>query len=203
MKRILSTGLLLALVMMICACGKTENQMKPEDTIIKFSEAMNAFNIAEMDECFVPSTEKSVFDLGIEDEFGEQLVLKIQEWSKQIQYEVISVSEDGYNAEVVVKYTYADAKPVAAEFMADYITQAVTAAYGRASDEELDRMALDILTDKLRSVPVESTEKYVGYSLEKVDNEWKIVEMPDEAVDVLTADFIVAFEVLSAALEKN
>ena len=198
MKKVLSVLITVAMLLTLCACGAP----KAEDTVKTFSEAMKAYDFEKMQGCLVPSAESiaaEVGDIENEDEVTQQFFTKMKDWASKMTYEVVSVKEEGDHATAEVKYYYVDSSPIMEEFVADYFAQGLALALQNASEEEISALAEQMLTEKMETVETGSAEMSITYDLVKTDREWKITEVPDDVVHVLTANFLKSFEEIAAA----
>ncbi len=199
MKKLLAMLLAALMVLSLCACGSSAPPPKAEDAVIAFSEAMKAFDTAKMG-TYLVNNEDIEDEIEAEDEYAALFLDKFKEWAKNIAYEIMSAEEQNEEATVEVKYTFADSTPIISEFIQEYLIQAFSLAFSGGTDEDMDRIAQEILVDKLATVEPSYTESTVKYSLKMVEKEWKINEVPDEVVNVLSANLANAFSAMEDAL---
>ena len=198
MRRLFILVLTAILSLSLCACGAP----KPEDTINSFNAALKNFDTVKMQEYIMNPNNELNAGLGESTEFGAQFESKLREWAKEINGTVVSSSADGDKATVVVKYSYDDSKKIMEEFLSEYMQVAFGMAFNGASQEEMDKVTEGILSDKLANVAVGKTERTITYNLTKVNKEWKINEIPDDLLYVMTADITVVLEEFANALNN-
>ena len=204
----------LTLVLSLCACSSAPAETsepvrtpepvavtdeaaasKPEETVIKFSEAMQAYDIEAMDSFLLkPDTDALLSEYGFEDSTVEgdvdvvtnAVISKMERWAGNMKYELGDVSTDGDLAQVKVKYTYVDASPIIQEFAADLLDRAYAGEFDDSSEEEIEVYLTQLIKEKLVATKVGESVATVTYPLVLVNNEWKIMELPEELENVLT-----------------
>ena len=196
MKRVFAVFLALGIILLLCACGASA--AKPEDTVTAFNEAMRDFDLDKMQSC--TASGNVVVKLNLEEELGEKLTAKMKEWASQITYETESITEEGDHGTAVVRYSYVDANPVAMEFFRKYVNEANAAAWSGESEKGFEALAAKILEEALNTVETGETERVVEYPLIRVNREWKIEEVPQEVLYILTADYLAALNSIAESI---
>ena len=194
MKRI-AIFLSLLFLFTLCACGKKEEKL-PEDTIVRFSDAMRSLDAEAMKECLLnPDNDELLADLGLdnesvteseEDAIMELSKSKSEKWAKNLQYEIVNVDRDGDRAKVTVKYSYVDASPIVQEIIKEIFTKAYDGSLDYFSEEEIDDYLELMIKEKLVTTTVAKSEETVQYQLVKVNGEWVIADLPSEVYDIST-----------------
>ncbi len=201
MKKILALVLAAALVLGLAACGG--KAPGPEGTVDTFCGAMKAFDLEKMRECVISDEDIMAEIEGEEDEMTALFMDRMKEWAGKMTYQAEEPELDGDSATVKVKFTYTDASPVFGEVLKEYFMQALAMAFSGASEEEMGQLFEKILTEQLEKTAVSTAEETVNFACTKAEDGWKINEVPDEAVNVLTSNIKKAFEGLEELEESG
>lgn len=168
-----------ALVLGLCSCGGPS----PTETVDSFLTAVkseDADSIAPIysGKAFNFSEEFSDFD-SEDDVMGklmeETLMPKILDFDYTLDNEKIKDNK----ATVDVTFTTYNLGSALNSFMSDYMTQAFTLAFSDVSDEQFEKIALNIFKSNFESVEKNYT-KTVTVSLTDKDGTWVIDEFDDE-----------------------
>ena len=202
MKKPISVLLAAVMLLCLCACGAAQEVPKPEDTVVTFSDGMRDFDFEKMQGSLSASEENiqsEIDDLESGNELAAMFTGKIKEWAKEQQYEIVRSETNGDTATVEVKYSYVDSSPIVNAFFTEYLTRALTLAMQDATEEDIEAVAEEILSDKIQTGETGSTERTVTYTLKKENEEWKIVSLPEDVMHIMTADFMFALEQVASA----
>ncbi len=217
MKRLVAFFLSLNLLFLLCGCGKKEAEKIPEDTVIAFSEAMQALDGDAMRECLLnPDNDELLAELGLENEnesesdednpFNQLFKSKAEKWAKDLQYEIVKVERNGDLVEATVKYTYNDASPIMQELIRELFTRVFDGSLdylSDASEEEIAKYLELVAKEKLFTTTVEKTEETIQLLLVSVNDEWKITELPSEVYDIVTFNLYTATKELELLFSES
>lgn len=188
MKKLLA--LLVSLIMAFSLVGCSSE--KPDKIVTEFFTAMQSFDFNAMKGCLFSA--EGAEEILIEGDIESSLYDAWGKWAKEMKFSVEAITENGDDATVTVKLDYVDASIVMVETLTEYIGQAFALAFTGASDEAVSALMESILKDKIETVETTTAQKKLDISCIKVDKGWKIKELPDEIVDVISANMISVFE---------
>ena len=203
MKKLVSVLTAAVLLLCLCACGAAPEVPKPEDTVVTFSEGMKDFDFEKMQGSLFSSEENiqsEISDLESRSELAAMFTGKIREWAGEQSYEIVRSETNGETATVEAKYSYVDSSPIVNAFFTEYVTRALALAMQNATEEEIEAVAAEILSDKIQTGETGTTERTVTYTLKMENGAWKIINLPDDVMHIMTADFVSALEQVASAL---
>lgn len=199
MNKRLSVTIILAITCMIAltGCGK-----KPKAVVSEFCAAMQDADYEKMNECLSEPSDS------VEDPFSSDEELSvfgnfISEQAKEMKYEIIDTDIDGDEAMVSVEFVYTDASSIVRNTFAQYFTQALGLAFSGASEDQMGNLLLDIFNQQLSGSPLIKTKETVGIKCVKKDKEWKIAEVSDDLINVLTCNILETFNEIGDSFEEN
>lgn len=208
MKRFLAIGMTMLMVLGLAACGKA----KPADSVEAFLSALKeqdaagvaevyeggglnlmemAIEISEVDEDNPES--KMEAEPKADAEAAESKLMKVYDEEllpmlTDFDYEIVDENVDGNKATIKVKVS---AYPLGDVFK-DYYNSYLMWAAGKSTEEltgaDLDKVAADMLSDKLYECEKKSYVNNVTFTLVKKNDKWVVRDfVPDgEIVDALT-----------------
>ena len=179
------------LMMCLTACGGPT----PTETVDSFLTAVKAQD-SESIKTIYAEEDFEAFDMGEDSEdnlYGdleETLMTKLLDFEYTLSNE--QINEDKATVDVTFK-TYELGKAMSS-WITEYISQAFALAFGGASDEQLEKLAETILTDKIDDAEEKTFEKTVTVSLTDKDGAWVIDEFEEEGefYNALTGGMIEA-----------
>lgn len=189
--------LIIALLLSLFGCGAKE--ASADDTVVRFSDAMKTFDLKTMGGCVANGEDVSDLNVESDETFGA-LVDYFKQWAGSLQYSVVSSEENGDHGTVVVEYTYTDASAVFSDAMADYFTQGMALSLNGASDEEISDLLTTLLVEKAKTAQLGTKQATVNYPMIKADGVWKIEELPEGAMHVVTSDLLRAAAAMAEAI---
>jgi len=191
MKRIIAILCILAIIMTFVGCGTAEP--KPEATVTTFCNAMKEFDFAKMQSC-VNDTFTEGDTLNKSDDMPESFYNSMKDYAKSITYTIGTSTVEGDSAKVDVTFKYKDASAVITTALGDYMYKALALAFsgGNTSDEAMSDLFVSSFNDSLTKAEVKDAETTTTFNLIKVDSEWKIKDVSNEIVYVLTSDIVKA-----------
>ena len=190
-----SCSLILALVMVLSlvSCSKEKG---PDSTITAFCNAMKTYDTAAMKNCVVGGSEIED-DFSLSEEMPAGILEHFVKLAGKMSYSITASEVNETTATVTVKFNYSDITPIMTATMGEYLAQAFALAFSGASDETMDTLFETIFAEKSASVEPTTAEKTVIFSCEKTDSGWKISDIPEDALHVLTCNIASAFEGLA------
>ncbi len=196
MKKIICLLLTIMVFFSMMGCG---TKATPEDTVIKFNAAMKAFDWKTMADCVLDAGDMSEMDVEKDEIFGG-LMDYFKRWANNLKYKVLNSDESGDKASVTVEYIYTDASEVFADAMTDYFTQAFAMSLSGASDDEMSQLLAKLLVEKAGTAKIGRKQITVIYPMVKLDGEWKIEQVPEDAMHVATSDLLRAVSAMADAI---
>ena len=201
MKRIISIILMVLMIVGLTACGAS-----PTSTTESFLNAVKSGDTDTINEVYAGGTldiMDSVSDEGddAEDEttddsldkvYDELLVPKLLDFD----YEVSNEQIDGDKATVDVKFTTYKLGDAFSAFFSEYLTQAFALIFSDVSDEQMDALASNILTEKLNLCEEKTYDKTVTLSLSKKDGKWVVdaIEPASDIIDALSGGLVTTMK---------
>lgn len=170
----------------------------PTETVTQFLEGVKTADQEAIAATYVKDSytlfdEESSDDTvsGMSSAMDDELLAKMLEFEYEVSNEVI----DGDKATVDVKITTYSLGSAINSFMTDFISQALTLSLSGASDEEVTKLAENILTDKVMNMEKTYTET-VTVKLTKVDGTWTINKMGEKSdfYNAITGGMMKAIE---------
>ena len=173
----------------------TKRESGPDSTIIQFCDAMKAFDLDKM-HSLVLSSDQSWGQLE-ENDMAIVFIDSMKEWSKKMSYSIGNTDVDGDHANVSVNYKYTDATDVVKSTLREYLTQAFGMVLDNPSEEQMTQLLTEIFKDQTTKTPTVTAEASVVYPCSKVNGNWMIDTVPEEAVNVLSNNIIKVFDEFS------
>lgn len=192
MKKAIALVLALVLALSLVACGGKEPG--PEKVVGDFCSAMKQFDYDAMGACLASEEDIQEEIENEEDEMTAMFMDRMKAWAGQMTYEVGTPEIDGDAANVEVKFQFTDASPIFSAVLGEYFQQAIGLAISGASEEEMTQLFEKILTEQLDTASTTTAEDTVTFPCVKTEDGWKIGEVPDTAINILTSNITKAFE---------
>lgn len=132
---------------------------------------------------------------------GEDMTEMFMSKLLDFDYELSNEKIDGNKATVDVKITTYEIGNAFSSFMTDYFSQALTLAFSGASDEQIEKVADNILTEKFTELKSKDYTGTATLKLVKKDDVWKVAEIGDDAefLNVLSGNMVKTLENLEEA----
>ena len=180
----LGLGILMSMLFLAgCADQKAESVVKT------FCESMKKFDLDGMKENMI-SEDKIMEDPMKDSGFSNVLLDLCKDKAKQIKYSIVESKEEGNIAKVKVKFEYMDVEPLLTVTMAEFMQKGMALAFsGQEMDENTgETLFSETLKEKMSTVKSKTIEKTIQFACKKEEGKWKIVQVPEEVLDVLTAN---------------
>ena len=183
-------ALAIALTLVGCSGGA-----KPEGTVKTFCDGMKTLDIKKLQSCMVSAEELDTSDLQTED-MPDDFLKYMKQWASKMTYKVKDSKVEGDKATVTVDFQYTDASDVVAAMLQDYLAKVIAAAFSgnEYSEEELSKMMVECLETAAKEKDLKQTDTTVEFKLVKKDSDWKIDEVPEEALNIMTSNMLGALE---------
>ncbi len=200
MKKIIAV--LLALVMLLGAASCGEQKPKPEDTVKAFCEGMKNFDMTAIQACV--EGEFNLTDSMLEEaESLTGLPDYLKTCAADLKYSIGSATTTGETATVKVDFDYVDASEIFGEVFYEFFAKAMELAFGGASEDEAAEAFDPILQEKSASMERGAGHASVDLVLKQADDAWKIIEVPEDILRILTADMEKGMEIMSDKLAAD
>lgn len=160
----------------------------PEPIVTAFCEAMHDFDMETMQSFLLHSNTQNLPGGDDPSPIEKSLLEYIAENAEEIEYEIEDCDYDGDEGTVTVHFTYVDSTPVITAAISEYMPQALMLTLGGADESLLETTFANILTQKAEEIRTVSAEATVDFSCTRTDDGWKIAELTDEALNVLTSN---------------
>ena len=200
MKKLLSIVLALALVLGLASCGGP----KPEDTVKTFCESMKNYDEAGMKACLADQEDADSLDKDISDvSLGEDaLSEKMKENALEISYKIGKSSVSGDTASVPVEFEFNDISDVMTDVMTDIFAKMFELMFSDDpnAEDEFNAYSEQVVSEKFAAAEFSKATTTVNFSMKKVGEEWKVADLDEEIVNVLTGNMLKAFEEMAEAL---
>ena len=186
MKKILCVILALVLMLSLAACGGPAKG-SPEAAIATLMEGIKAYDPAKIQSVMKEKVDES--DLSLEG-IPESMLKTLKEWSSKLTYKTDKSTQDGNTCTVPVDVTYTDASDIMKTAMADYISKAMAATFsgGEVKEEEMSKLLINCIEEAAKNGKTTTANSKFDIKLEKVENEWKITEVPADMMNVMTSN---------------
>lgn len=196
MKKARIALLCLLIVTVLCACGASA---KPDSVVKTFSEAMKKTDLEGM----ANTVQGNAYDtsvLELTDEISVQLFEYMKSENTKMTYTIDKSAVDGDRGTVDVTYRYSDASPIVEATMGEYLSRAMTLAFGGASEDEMGELFMKLFMENAKTVSPVQAESTVTFSCVKAGSTWEIEDVPDEVTNILTCNMVNSFDSLRDSL---
>ena len=196
MKKISTILLCLLIVTVLCACGASA---KPDSVVKTFSEAMKKTDLEGM----ANTVHGNAYDtsvLELTDEISVQLFEYMKSENTKMTYTIDKSAVDGDRGTVDVTYRYSDASPIVEATMGEYLSRAMSLAFGGASEDEMGELFMKLFMENAKTVSPVQAESTVTFSCVKAGSTWEIEDVPDEVTNILTCNMVNSFDSLGDSL---
>ena len=204
-KKLLSLLLIAALVLSFTACDTPS----PTEVTTSFLQAIKEQNTEAVASVYADSNFSIAevlgeeADLESEDEISKYFTDEVFPKLLEFDYEVLEEKIDGEKATVDVKITTYTLGDAFTAFFGDYLTQAFALAFGDASDEAMESLAISLLKEKIGAMEKTYSET-VTIALSQKDGAWVIDELDDDSpfVNAVLGGMIKSVETLEGAFDN-
>ena len=196
MKKARIALLCLLIVTVLCACGASA---KPDSVVKTFSEAMKKTDLEGM----ANTVQGNAYDtsvLELTDEISVQLFEYMRSENTKMTYTIDKSAVDGDRGTVDVTYRYSDASPIVEATMGEYLSRAMSLAFGGASEDEMGELFMKLFMENAKTVSPVQAESTVTFSCVKAGSTWEIEDVPDEVTNILTCNMVNSFDSLGDSL---
>jgi len=138
--------------------------------------------------------------LELTDEISVQLFEYMKSENTKMTYTIDKSAVDGDRGTVDVTYRYSDASPIVEATMGEYLSRAMTLAFGGASEDEMGELFMKLFMENAKTVSPVQAESTVTFSCVKAGSTWEIEDVPDEVTNILTCNMVNSFDSLGDSL---
>ena len=188
-------GLIIFLIVLIAAIAAFVayyfvQKQKPEKTVEQFLSCAQKMNFDKMKE-LLQSNDLSALDNA--DIRNENYVEFFKSINEKMTFEITGNKFDFQNgtAQITAHITHIDGSNIYKEAISEFIRQTFSSAFSGetlSEDENQQRLA-SLLTEKEQSVENTFTATDITYPVILAGDQWKIVSLDDETVQVMSANF--------------
>lgn len=197
MKKILSIILVLALCLSLASCGgsgnggggKTVKADTPTDVVTNFFNSIKTEDAELLEASYAGENmdlrELSNMDSEDPDELDKMMADKLLSMIKDFDFKLSNEQIDGDKATVDAEITAYNIGEAISNFMTNFLAKAMEMATDDVSDEEIEKLSLEILTESLDAAEKNYTET-VTLELTKSGDTWLVNELENDS-DVINA----------------
>ena len=197
MKKMLALLCAAAMLLALVGCGAKNT---PETVVGTFCDEMKNFNLEAMAQCVEDADPEDLNPS--EEEVPSQLADLLRQNAQKITYTLSDATPtDDDEAVVEVSFQFPDVSKAVAAAMGEYLTQALGMAMSGSSEEDISKLFEQILVEKINSAEPATTEATVSFPCTKTEEGWKIEEVPNQVLNVMTRNFLAALDDLSKIME--
>ena len=185
MKRTISLVVCILLLINLTSCGA---KGKPEPIVRRFCDAMQSYDLAEMQKCtvFTGDAVPTFFDDTAP--ASRALYQYITECASKMEYTIESSSFSKDTGLVTVSFSYLDATTVVNSAIAEFVSQMFVFAFTNADDTIIEATFSGMLTNKAAEIEPTVLKEVVTFPCKYTDDGWKITEVPEEILNILTCN---------------
>ena len=189
MKKVISILCTLSLLLVFSSCGVKQ---KPDAMVAKFCDSLKNFDVKTMT-TYIADNDGDLSNME-QDELNADIYTVLKEKAAEITYEIGETVINEDTAEVTVKFTYSDVSNAVPLAAGEYLSQALGLALTGADEETLVKLFEGILVEKIRSITPATAESTIQISCVMTEEGWKIKELPDEFINVMTSNILKGLE---------
>lgn len=185
MKRLLSFLICILFVISLSSCSF---KGKPEKTVKAFCEAMKEFDLSEMQRCTTASNVEVPRLVDDTSPVGKTLYQYICDCAGKMEYSIKSCKVSGKKGKVTVHFSYIDSTTIINSAIAEFMPQLWALALAEANEALIETTFSGILINKAAEIKPTFIQKELVIPCEYVDSKWKISDVPNEVLDILTCN---------------
>ena len=192
MKRLLVLLCTLALLCSLAACGGGGN---PKQTIAAFFDAAKKIDIEGMNACL---TEEQALTWDLDDPTVDHstpdLADLLRTLASKLDYTLDKCEKDGDTAMANVTVSYADASAAVKNATTDVMADLIATLFGAQTETDPQTLLIEAIREKLKTDSLPQRTAPLTLQLQKTDDGWKISDLPDELINMMTGNAVDAFE---------
>ncbi len=194
--------LFLIVLMLLSGC---ESKKSPKDTVIKFSEALQKYDLNTAKSYFKNPDDfdtENYDDYINSNEKDNPFIEILKQCQGKLTFSITETSITDTKATVTAKYDYIDLSEPMKDAIKEYFSEAFTKAF--SGEKVDDDYASEFFNEKFKAIKeYDHTESTVTFNLEMVDGNWIISEIPEDLYDVITCKMYSLFKGLSDSLKDS
>ncbi len=201
MKKVKSLFSFIICISLLVVATSCQLGSKPENTISKMNDALKAGQLEEVATFFKDGNPEEMNEFLADD--AEETTKLFVEYFKtsltKMEYTIDETVVDGDTATIKATYTYVDGSEILSNTLTEYFQEALSQMM-TATESDIEKLLVDTFNKNVTETEEKLATKQVTFTLEKVENEWKISDADDAFIDVFSANFYSVYSELGNAL---
>jgi hypothetical protein len=185
MKKTLCLGLAIAMALGLAGCAQRESA---QSVVQKAIDSVKIMDVETMQSYWGNDQFKDIDNSGADAESDDESLSMMTLFVKNLDYQIIESNEEKETATVKVQITNLDMSSIMSEFMSEAFKEALSYAFlpeeQRPTDEDMNKMSNDILTNLLEREDNPKVTNTVDITLSLRDNQW-VINPSADAVDAM------------------
>ncbi|MGI5984911.1 MAG: DUF4878 domain-containing protein [Clostridiales bacterium] len=185
MKKTLCLGLAIAMALGLAGCAQRESA---QSVVQKAIDSVKTMDVETMQSYWGNDQFKDIDNSGADAESDDESLSMMTLFVKNLDYQIIESNEEKETATVKVQITNLDMSSIMSEFMSEAFKEALSYAFlpeeQRPTDEDMNKMSNDILTNLLEREDNPKVTNTVDITLSLRDNQW-VINPSADAVDAM------------------
>ena len=185
MKKTLCLGLEIAMALGLAGCAQRESA---QSVVQKAIDSVKTMDVETMQSYWGNDQFKDIDNSGADAESDDESLSMMTLFVKNLDYQIIESNEEKETATVKVQITNLDMSSIMSEFMSEAFKEALSYAFlpeeQRPTDEDMNKMSNDILTNLLEREDNPKVTNTVDITLSLRDNQW-VINPSADAVDAM------------------
>ena len=185
MKKTLCLGLAIAMALGLAGCAQRESA---QSVVQKAIDSVKTMDVETMQSYWGNDQFKDIDNSGADAESDDESLSMMTLFVKNLDYQIIESNEEKETATVKVQITNLDMSSIMSDFMSEAFKEALSYAFlpeeQRPTDEDMNKMSNDILTNLLEREDNPKVTNTVDITLSLRDNQW-VINPSADAVDAM------------------
>lgn len=202
MKKTLCLGLAIAMALGLAGCAQRESA---QSVVQKAIDSVKIMDVETMQSYWGNDQFKDIDNSGADAESDDESLSMMTLFVKNLDYQIIESNEEKETATVKVQITNLDMSSIMSEFMSEAFKEALSYAFlpeeQRPTDEDMNKMSNDILTNLLEREDNPKVTNTVDITLSLRDNQW-VINPSADAVDAMLGGISSFSETMNNAFSE-
>lgn len=202
MKKTLCLGLAIAMALGLAGCAQRESA---QSVVQKAIDSVKIMDVETMQSYWGNDQFKDIDNSGADAESDDESLSMMTLFVKNLDYQIIESNEEKETATVKVQITNLDMSSIMSEFMSEAFKEALSYAFlpeeQRPTDEDMNKMSNDILTNLLEREDNPKVTNIVDITLSLRDNQW-VINPSSDAVDAMLGGISSFSETMNNAFSE-